>query len=69
MLVGFKVGVKWDGVRVREAPSQDPTHRISLAPGHPRLLALTLGGLLLTFNLLGLAERVPGAAMNGQRRQ
>lgn len=37
VLVGLKVGVKWDGVRMREAPSQDPTHRILLAPGDPTL--------------------------------
>lgn len=49
MLLGLKVGMKWDEVRVREAPSQDPTHRILLTLGHPHpgLLALILGGLLL----------------------
>jgi hypothetical protein len=37
VLVGLKVGVKWDGVRVREAPSQDLTHWVLLTPGHPTL--------------------------------
>lgn len=70
--LGWKLG--WDGVKVRDAPFQNPTHRPLLTCGHrppptPRpacshTLRRPFALPTLSLYLLGLPKKGPGAARN-----